>query len=105
MAETSTGKAQISWRKPEMGLAPLLWWSAPAASSSRRGRGTEIVDLTDRCDELVARSRLAEGFVQLVCAHTTCTLVVNENERGSTRTWRASSSVSLRRIAIGPTTT
>jgi heptaprenyl diphosphate synthase len=82
MAETSTGKAQISWREPEMGAgaAPVVVCSCRIDLQTRQR--TEVVDLTDQCDELVARSRLAEGFLQLFCAHTTCTLMVNENERG-----------------------
>jgi heptaprenyl diphosphate synthase len=82
MAETSTGKAQISWREPETGAgaAPVVIFSCRIDVQTTQR--TEVVDLTDQCDELVARSRLAEGFLQLYCAHTTCTLMVNENERG-----------------------
>jgi hypothetical protein len=46
MAETSTGKAQISWREPEMGLAPLPWCSCRIEVHTRQR--TEIVDLTDQ---------------------------------------------------------
>ena len=68
MGETSTGKAQISWREPEMGAGV-----SPVVCSCRidvqTGQRTEIIDLTDQCDELVARSRLAEGFLQLLGAY------------------------------------
>jgi hypothetical protein len=65
MGETSTGKAQISWREPEMGAGAALVVVCSCRIEVQTRQRTEIVDLTDRCDELVARSRLAEGFLQL----------------------------------------
>jgi heptaprenyl diphosphate synthase len=43
---------------------------------------TESVDLTDRCAGFVAESGVAEGFLHLFCTHTTCGLLLNEDEAG-----------------------
>jgi heptaprenyl diphosphate synthase len=58
----------------------------PVVSSSRidvqTSQRTEVVDLTDQCNRLVACTGLSSGFFQLFCMHTTCSLLVNENESG-----------------------
>lgn len=43
---------------------------------------TESVDLTDRCARFVAQSGVADGFLHLFCMHTTCGLLLNEDEAG-----------------------
>jgi secondary thiamine-phosphate synthase enzyme len=43
----------------------------------------EVVDLTDELRRAVKDSGVAEGCVVAFCAHTTCTLVVNELEDGA----------------------
>jgi secondary thiamine-phosphate synthase enzyme len=43
----------------------------------------EVVDLTDELRRAVKDSGVTEGCVVAFCAHTTCTLVVNEHEDGA----------------------
>ncbi|MDQ4024420.1 MAG: secondary thiamine-phosphate synthase enzyme YjbQ [Actinomycetota bacterium] len=42
----------------------------------------ELIDLTDHCTELVAAAGATTGHLHLFCRHTTCGLLVNEDERG-----------------------
>ncbi|RLV10361.1 hypothetical protein CTZ27_03895 [Streptomyces griseocarneus] len=44
------------------------------------GEPESVVDLTGRLHELLAESGVREGTLQVYCGHTTCGLVVNEND-------------------------
>jgi len=41
------------------------------------------VDLTDRAEEFVRTGGVTEGALMVFCAHTTCSILVNEWERGA----------------------
>ncbi|WP_424887164.1 secondary thiamine-phosphate synthase enzyme YjbQ [Streptomyces sp. XH2] len=41
-----------------------------------------VVDLTGRLHDLVAEPGVREGTLQVYCGHTTCGLVINENDPG-----------------------
>lgn len=45
-------------------------------------RGMELVDLTDAVSAAVSEYGLRTGWVDVSCRHTSCGLVVNENETG-----------------------
>lgn len=45
-------------------------------------RSMELVDLTDQVAAAVADTGLREGWVDVFCRHTSCGLLVNENESG-----------------------
>jgi len=47
------------------------------------GGRLEVVDLTDELRRAVKDSGITEGCVVAFCAHTTCTLVLNELEDGA----------------------
>jgi secondary thiamine-phosphate synthase enzyme len=40
----------------------------------------EMIDVTDRVAEIVARTRLSEGLCQVYVAHATAAIVINEND-------------------------
>lgn len=39
----------------------------------------ELIDVTSRVDELVARTGIAEGVAVVFCPHTTAAITINEN--------------------------
>jgi len=41
------------------------------------------VDITEAAADFVANARVAEGALMVFCAHTTCSVLVNEWERGA----------------------
>ncbi len=43
---------------------------------------TELVDITDRVRAFVKESRISDGICVISTRHTTCGIIVNENERG-----------------------
>ena len=43
-------------------------------------RPTELIDLTENLEELLAESRILTGFVNVQSLHTTAAIVVNEGE-------------------------
>lgn len=43
---------------------------------------TELVDITDRVRALVKESGISDGICVISTRHTTCGIIVNENERG-----------------------
>ena len=42
----------------------------------------EVLDLTDRINDLLSRTHVDKGLVNLWTAHTTAALTINENDRG-----------------------
>lgn len=48
-------------------------------------RAVELVDLTDHVAAAVADTGLDTGWIDIACRHTSCGLVVNENESGLRR--------------------
>jgi secondary thiamine-phosphate synthase enzyme len=43
---------------------------------------TELIDITDRVRGLVKESGVKEGLCAITTRHTTCSIIINENERG-----------------------
>lgn len=44
------------------------------------GREFDFIDLTDKVEEFVNQSQIKTGFVNVQTLHTTCPLLLNENE-------------------------
>lgn len=43
---------------------------------------TELIDVTDLLTEFVSKTKLRHGFLYTFCPHTTCGLMINEDEEG-----------------------
>lgn len=43
---------------------------------------TELIDITDRVRALVKESGIKDGICVITTPHTTCSIIINENERG-----------------------
>jgi len=43
---------------------------------------TELIDITDRVRVLVKESGIKDGICVITTPHTTCGIIINENERG-----------------------
>jgi len=43
---------------------------------------TELIDITDRVRGLVKESGIKDGICFISTRHTTCSIIINENERG-----------------------
>lgn len=43
---------------------------------------TELLDITDRVRAAVRESSVKEGLCAITTRHTTCSIIINENERG-----------------------
>lgn len=43
---------------------------------------TELIDITDRVRAAVMDSGVKEGMCAIMTRHTTCSIIINENERG-----------------------
>lgn len=50
-----------------------------------RTRGRELVDVSRQIAEIVQRSRVATGLCVVFCAHTSCSLLIQENADPSVR--------------------
>ncbi len=45
-------------------------------------KNSELINVTDKVSELIAKSKIKEGFVQVFTLHTSSAMLINEDEPG-----------------------
>lgn len=45
-------------------------------------RNCELINVTEKVSDVVAKSKIKEGFVQVITLHTTSAILINEDEPG-----------------------
>ena len=71
----------------------------------RTAGGPTVTDITDDVRDAVRESGIQAGICRIYSPHTTCSVRINEWERGFLKTLRSCSSDSCRRSTTTPMTT